>query len=114
MPWNNYGWSKLGAESSVHLYKNSLIVRACMTEKPFTHKFAFTNVKTNFIFHNEFANLLIKVMPLKGVINVGGNSQTIFEFARKSNKKIKRRKSKGELPFRMDMNISKLNKLCKK
>ena len=114
LPWNNYGWSKLGAESSVQLYKNSLIVRACMTEKPFTHKFAFTNVKTNFIFHNEFANLLIKVIPLKGVINVGGNSQTIFEFAKKSNKKIKRKKSKGELPFRMDMNISKLNKLYKK
>ena len=114
LPWNNYGWSKLGAESSVRLYKNSLIVRACMTEKPFTHKFAFTNVKTNFIFHNEFANLLIKVIPLKGVINVGGNSQTIFEFAKKSNKKIKSKKSKGELPFRMDMNISKLNKLFKK
>ena len=114
LPWNNYGWSKLGAESSVQLYKNSLIVRACMTEKPFTHKFAFTNVKTNFIFHNEFANLLIKVIPLKGVINVGGNSQTIFEFAKKSNKKIKSKKSKGELPFRMDMNISKLNKLFKK
>ena len=114
LPWNNYGWSKLGAESSVHLYKNSLIVRACMTEKPFTHKFAFTNVKTNFIFHNEFANLLIKVLPLKGIINVGGNSQSIFEFAKKNNKKIKRKKSKGELPFRMDMNISKLNKLYKK
>ena len=114
LPWNNYGWSKLGAESSVQLYKNSLIVRACMTEKPFTHKFAFTNVKTNFIFHNEFANLLIKVLPLKGIINVGGNSQSIFEFAKKNNKKIKRKKSKGELPFRMDMNISKLNKLYKK
>ena len=50
MPWNNYGWSKLGAESAVQMYKNSLIVRACMTEKPFTHKFAFSNVKSNFIF----------------------------------------------------------------
>ena len=47
-PWNNYGWSKLGGEAAVQMYKNSLIVRACMTEKPFTHKSAFTNVKTNF------------------------------------------------------------------
>ena len=36
LPWNNYGWSKLGAESAVQMYKNSLIIRACMTEKPFT------------------------------------------------------------------------------
>ena len=28
-----------------------------MTEKPFIHKFAFTNVKSNFIFHEDFAKL---------------------------------------------------------
>ena len=38
LPWNNYGWSKLGAESVVQMYKNSLIIRACMTEKPFVHE----------------------------------------------------------------------------
>ena len=27
LPWNNYGWSKLGAESAVQMYKNSLIIR---------------------------------------------------------------------------------------
>ena len=32
LPWNNYGWSKLGAEAAVQMYKNSLIIRACMTE----------------------------------------------------------------------------------
>ena len=47
LPWNNYGWSKLGAESAVQMYKNSLIIRACMTEKPFVHKFAFSNVNSN-------------------------------------------------------------------
>ena len=40
LPWNNYSWSKLGAESAVQMYKNSLIIRACMTEKPFLHKYA--------------------------------------------------------------------------
>ena len=34
LPVNNYAWSKLGGEASVQLYKNSLILRACMTEKP--------------------------------------------------------------------------------
>ena len=114
LPWNNYGWSKLGAECAVQMYKNSLIIRACMTEKPFSHKFAFSNVKSNFIFHDQFAKILIKVIPLKGIINIGGKSQTIFQFAKKNNKKIKKKKSRGELPFKMDMNIQKLKHLLKK
>ena len=34
LPMNNYAWSKLGGESAVHMYKNSLILRLNMTEKP--------------------------------------------------------------------------------
>ena len=83
LPWNNYGWSKLGAESAVQMYKNSLIIRACMTEKPFVHKYAFDNVKSNFIFHEQFAKMFIKVINKKGIINIGGNSQTIYQFAKK-------------------------------
>ena len=49
LPWNNYAWSKLGGECAVQMYKNSLILRICMTEKPFVHKKAFANIKLNFI-----------------------------------------------------------------
>ena len=31
-PWNNYSWSKLGGECAVQMYKNSLILRLCMTK----------------------------------------------------------------------------------
>ncbi len=108
LPWNNYGWSKLGAEASVQMYKNSLIVRACMTERPFVHEFAFADVKTNFIFHDEFAKILLKLIKKKGVINVGGKVQTIYNFAKKYNKKIKKKFSEGKLPKKMDMNLNKL------
>ena len=111
LPWNNYGWSKLGAESAVQLYKNSLIIRACMTERPFIHNFAFANVKSNFIFHDDFAKIFLKVINKKGVFNIGGKSQSIFQFAKKYNKKVKRKKSKGELPFKMDMSLSKFKRL---
>ena len=114
LPWNNYGWSKLGAESAVQMYKNSLIIRACMTEKPFLHKYAFSNVKSNFIFHEDFAKKFIKVFNKKGIINIGGKTDTIFNFAKKYNKKVKKNKSKGELPFKMDMNLSKYKSLIKK
>ena len=61
-PWNNYSWSKLGGECAVQMYKNSLIVRLCMTEKPFIHKKAYANVKSNFIFQDEVAKLILKVL----------------------------------------------------
>ena len=114
LPWNNYGWSKLGAECAVQMYKNSLIIRACMTEKPFIHKFAFNNVKSNFIFHEDFAKIFIKLVKKKGVINVGGITQTIFNFAKKNNKGIMKKRSKGELPRNMHMSLNKLNKFLKR
>ena len=77
LPWNNYAWSKLGGECSVQMYKNSLILRVCMTEKPFIHKKAFANVKLNFIFHEDLAKILLKVLDKKGVINIGGPTKTI-------------------------------------
>ena len=59
LPYNNYAWSKLGGECAVQMYKNSLILRICMTEKPFIHKFAFKDLITNFIFHEE----VVKIFP---------------------------------------------------
>ena len=118
LPWNNYAWSKLGGESSVQMYKNSLILRVCMTEKPFVHKRAFSNVKLNFMFHDEVAKTLVKLLNKKGIINLGGPTQTVYNFAKKNNKKIKKalmKKNINEiLPYNSSMNLSKLKKLIKK
>ena len=112
-PWNNYAWSKLGGECAVHMYKNSLIVRLCMTEKPFVHKKAYANVRTNFIFQEDAAKIILKIINKKGIINVGGPSQTVYEFAKKNKKKIEKIFSKGEFPKRADMNLKKLRKIVK-
>ena len=69
LPWNNYAWSKLGGESAVQMYKNSLILRVSMTEKPFVHQFAYTNVKNNFIFQEDLAKVFLKLVNQKGIIN---------------------------------------------
>ncbi len=113
-PWNNYSWSKLGGECAVQMYKNSLIVRMCMTEKPFIHKKAYANVKLNFIFQEDAASLLLKILNKKGVINLGGPSQTIYNFARKYNRKIKKIYSKGEFPKKGHMNLKKLKNFIQK
>ena len=89
-PWNNYSWSKMGGECAVQMYKNSLIIRLCMTEKPFVHAKAYANVKSNFIYQESAAKIVLKVLNKKGIINVGGPSQTIFKFAIKDNKKVKK------------------------
>ena len=115
LPWNNYGWSKLGGECAVQMYKNSLILRVCMTEKPFLHKKAFANVKLNFIFHDQLSKLLIKLLNKKGIINVGGPTKTVYNFARKYNKKVKKiyvkRNSQHNFPLKPFMNLSKLKKI---
>ena len=110
-PWNNYSWSKLGGECAVQMYKNSLILRLCMTEKPFAHKKAYANVKLNFIFQEEAAKLILKVLNKKGILNLGGPSKTVYNFAKNFNKKIKKKFSRGEFPKRLDMNLTKLKKI---
>jgi dTDP-4-dehydrorhamnose reductase len=114
LPMNNYAWSKLGGESSVQMYKNSLILRVCMTEEPFIHKKAFSNVKTNFIFHKEVANILFKVLKLKGIINIGGKIQSPFNFGKKYNKNLKKILAKKKFPLNPSINISKLKKVVRK
>ena len=112
-PWNNYSWSKLGGECAVQMYKNSLIVRLCMTEKPFVHKKAYANVKSNFIFQEDAAKIILKILEKKGILNVGGPSQTVYKFAKKNNKNVKKIFSNGEFPKRTDMNLNKLKRILR-
>ncbi len=117
LPNNNYAWSKLGGESAVQMYRNSLILRICMTEKPFVHIRAFADFITNFIFHEDIAKYLFKLINKKGVINVGGKIQSVYSFAKKYNKKIKKNYAKKTLgrkfPCNPSMNIGKLKKILK-
>ena len=118
LPINNYAWSKLGGESAVQLYKNSLILRVCMAERPFIHKEAFGDFKTNFIFHDEVAKILFKLINKKGIINLGGKSQTVYSFVKKFNPKIRKfyaRKLLGsKYPLNPSMNTAKLKKILYK
>ena len=117
LPINNYAWSKLGGESAVQMYKNSLVLRVCMTENPFVHKSAFANVKSNFIFHEDVAKILFKLIKKRGIINIGGKKQTIYNFAKKNNPEVKKvylkKKSRIQFPKNPSINIGKLKKLIK-
>ena len=115
LPSSNYAWSKLGGEAAVQMYRNSLIIRASMTEKPFVHKKAFANVFTNFIYHEDFLKIFKKLINKKGIINVGGKSNSVYNFAKKDNKNIRKifikYKNKSLMPINSSMNLKKLKKI---
>ena len=112
-PFNNYALSKLGGECSVSMYKNSLILRITMTKKPFLYEKAFTNIKSNFMFHEDLVKILPKLINHKGILNVGGKSQSIYSFAKRNNSKVKKIKAnkKINLPSNQTMNLDKLKKI---
>ena len=118
LPINNYAVSKLGGECAVQMYHNSLILRICMTEKPFVHKKAFNDVEMNFMYHEDLANNLLKLINKKGIINIGGPKQIVYNFAKKTNPNVKSVSAKKMLgkkfPLKQSMNIKKYLKIIKK
>ena len=113
LPINNYAWSKLGGECAVTMYKNSLILRIIMCEKPFLHECAFHDIKSNFIFHEEVVKIIPKILDKTGILNVGGKIQSIYLFAKKTNKSVKKKSGKKLFPKNVSMDVGKLNKIMK-
>jgi dTDP-4-dehydrorhamnose reductase len=113
LPVNNYAWSKLGGECAVAMYKHSLILRITMCEKPFLHEYAFHDINANFIFHEEVVKIIPKILDKTGVLNIGGKIQSIYSFAKKTNKNVKKKSGKKLFPKNVTMNVGKLNKIMK-
>ncbi len=110
-PINKYAFSKLGGECAVRMYDNSLILRIIMCEKPFVHKSAFYDVKTNFIFQDDVAKIIPKLLNKRGIINIGGKTQSVYNFAKKYNNKIRQISGRKIFPPNPSMNVTKLKKI---
>ena len=113
LPVNNYAWSKLGGECAVTMYKNSLILRITMCEKPFLHEYAFHDINANFMFHEDVVKIIPKILNRTGVLNIGGKIQSIYSFAKKTNKYVKKKSGKKLFPKNVSMNVERLNKIMK-
>lgn len=114
-PVNEYGWSKLGGECAMQIYKNTLILRICMNDDYFPHKSAFTNYLTSFLKKTEAARITLNLLDKKGIINIGGKKQSAYNFAKDLNSKIKKiklkKKDKILLGLDTSMSINKLSKI---
>ena len=90
LPVNEYAWSKLGGECAVKLYKNSLILRMALCQKPFPHPKALADIKKSYMYMDTAANIIIKLIDKFGTINVGGDAMSPYEFAKKDNTDIEK------------------------
>jgi dTDP-4-dehydrorhamnose reductase len=84
-PFTKYGWSKLGGECAVQMYDNHLILRMAMNKKPFPHPKALKDMKKSLMYIEDAAKVTLKLLDEVGVINVGGKSQSVYEFVKEEN-----------------------------
>tara|TARA_Y100000310_G_scaffold335653_1_gene418206 strand:+ start:1006 stop:1713 length:708 start_codon:yes stop_codon:yes gene_type:complete len=90
LPVNKYAWSKLGGECAAQLCPNSLILRIAMCETPYPHPKALVDMKKSLITNEEAAKVVLKLVNETGVINVGGEAQSCYDFARAMNPDIEK------------------------
>ena len=112
-PGNNdgvtkYGWSKLGGECAVKMYDGSLILRVCMCNYPFPHTKAAIDIKKSLMYDYEAAAAVLQLLGEKGTINVGGPSQSVYDFVKQTNPKIDKlsRKDIGDVLIAPDTSIN--------
>ena len=114
-PFTKYGWSKLGGECSVRLYDNHLILRMAMNKRPFPHPKALADMKKSLMYIDEAAKVVLKLLDEEGTINVGGKSQSVYDFVSESNPNVERITLKEISDVNMakdcSMNTDKLKKI---
>jgi len=113
-PINNYAWSKLGGECAVQLCENSLILRMCMTERPFVHEKALVDSKKSLLYIDEAAKITLKLLDETGIINVGGPPTNSYDFARVDNPnigKIYRKDISEKMAADSTMDVTKLKNI---
>ena len=110
-----YGWSKLGGECAVRMHNDHLILRVCMCNEPFPHNRGAIDVKKSLIYNSEAAEITHKLLKETGVINVGGKSQSVYDFAKRDNPNLQKisRKDIKDVNIAPDtsMDISKLKNI---
>ena len=84
-PFTKYGWSKLGGECAVQMYDNHLILRMAMNRKPFPHPKALKDMRKSLMYIEDAAKATLQLLDEVGIINVGGKSQSVYDFVKEEN-----------------------------
>lgn len=91
LPFNFYAWSKLGGECSAKGVKNHLIIRTSFGKNEFSYPVAFIDKWSSKDYVDIIAPMIYEasISNLKGVINIGTERKTIYDYARRRNPGIK-------------------------
>jgi dTDP-4-dehydrorhamnose reductase len=83
LPFNDYAWSKLGGESAVMLVDNHLIIRTSFGPSAFPYPKAFIDKWFSKDYVDAAARKILEAAtsPLTGVLNLGGERRSVYEFA---------------------------------
>ena len=87
-PFTKYGWSKLGGECAVQMYDNHLILRMAMNKKPFPHPKALKDMRKSLMYIEDAAKITLRLLEETGIINVGGKSQSVYDFVKEENPNV--------------------------
>jgi dTDP-4-dehydrorhamnose reductase len=109
LPFNDYAWSKLGGECSVRLVPNHLIIRTSFGATDFPYPEAYNNKWTSKDYVDIIAPMILEAAnsDLTGVINIGTESKTIFEFANKRNQVKGKPLTDNSSPRNSSLNLTK-------
>ena len=81
-----------------------------MLEYPFPHSHAFTNVYKSSIWSDEVPNVVNPLFEKEGIYNVGGPSESIYDFVKKRNPNISKLEAEWNVPKQISMNIEKIKR----
>ena len=83
-----------------------------MCNSPFPHAKAVSDIKKSYIFEDEAALIVLRLLGERGIINVGGKAQTVYDFAQASMPDIQKISAKDLSDVNMapdtSMNINKM------
>jgi len=119
-PVNKYAWSKLGGECAVRMYDKSLIIRTTFGPNVFPYRKAFTDQWTSRESVSVIAKKISKLIDedIAGVIHVGGNRKTVYEYAESLDAtshigKLSVNDVSFNVPVDTSLNCDRYNKLIK-
>jgi dTDP-4-dehydrorhamnose reductase len=110
-PFNLYSWTKLGGECSAVAVKNHLIIRTSFGKNEFEYKKAFTDKWTSKDYVDIIAPMILEasLSPLTGVLNLGTDRKTLFDYASKRSavEPIKITDSNYHTPYDTSLNLQR-------
>lgn len=111
LPANIYAYTKLAGECSARTVKNHLIIRTSFGPDKFEYKEAFIDKWSSKDYVGVIAPMILEaaVSPLTGVLNIGTERKTLYDYASKLNnvKGVKLTESSHTTPYDTSLNLQK-------